>query len=184
MPSENANPLRIPSISPNHASVSFFFWVKLGNNQLLLGPTSRQPPIRQLAGRQFLVQWPFQEKLRIFKVAHHGSQNAHESRVWSQLLIDNPFAILTPFRRGDVLLPTNADVNRISMSTSNGYITAEPTKHTSKWTHRVVKDTLRDTAKAIHPIHQGWGQIRLRRKANDRSSILGELTIWHRSFFN
>jgi hypothetical protein len=175
MPSENTNPLRIPSISPNHASV--VLWVKLGNNQLLLGADLQTATDPTVGWTAILGSIAVLGKAEIFKVAHHGSQNAHESGVWSQLLVDNPFAILTPFRRGDVLLPTHADVNRISMSTSNGYITAEPTKHTSKWTHRVVKDTLRDTTRVIYPIHQGWGQIRLRRRANNQSSI------WENSLF-
>jgi hypothetical protein len=175
MPPENTNPLRIPSISPNHASV--VLWLKLGSNQLLLGADLQTAADPTIGWKAILGSMAVSGKAEIFKVAHHGSQNAHESRVWSQLLIENPFAILTPFRRGNVLLPTRGDISRISVSTSNGYITAVPTKQTSKWTHRVVKDTLHDATRAIYPVHQGWGHIRLRRKANDSSST------WENSLF-
>jgi Metallo-beta-lactamase superfamily len=176
MPREDTNPLRILSVSPNHASV--VLWLKLGSNQLLLGAdlqTATDPTVGWTAILDGSMT--VSGKAEIFKVAHHGSENAHESRIWSKLLIDHPFAILTPFRRGNVLLPTRGDISRISASTSNGYITAVPTKQTSKWTHRVVKDTLHDATRVIYPVHQGWGQIRLRRKANDSSST------WENSLF-
>jgi hypothetical protein len=44
-------------------------------------------------------------KATVYKIPHHGSQNADLDGVWSEMLIPDPIAILTPFRRGNVSLP-------------------------------------------------------------------------------
>ena len=62
------------------------------------------------------------KKAQIFKIPHHGSDDAHDDEVWTQLLEPNPVATLTPFKRSH--LPTVGDVNRIKKLAGLAYCTA------------------------------------------------------------
>lgn len=61
---------------------------------------------------------------QLFKIPHHGSENAHSDEVWSAMLIENPYAVLTPWNRS-TKLPTIRDVNRIAGATPYAYATAK-----------------------------------------------------------
>jgi hypothetical protein len=168
MPAEDTLPLRIPSVSPNYASV--VLWIKLGEHRILLGAdleTSADPALGWVA---VLRSEAVSGKATVFKVAHHGSHNAHEQLVWSEFLMNDPLAVLTPFRRGNRILPTPEDIRRISTATSNGYITAAPVTQSRKWTNRVVRDTLNQATRRILSVHPGWGQIRLRKKSSTKAA--------------
>lgn len=54
----------------------------------------------------------------VFKVPHHGSENADDPRVWEELLTPDPVALLTPWQRGGRTLPSSQDVQRILARTS------------------------------------------------------------------
>ena len=58
-----------------------------------------------------------------FKVPHHGSDSADEPRIWRELLDSDPVAVLTPWRRGDRVLPSD-DARRILTKTETAYATA------------------------------------------------------------
>ena len=38
-------------------------------------------------------------KASVFKVPHHGSENAQVDRVWCEMLQERPIAVLTPWRK-------------------------------------------------------------------------------------
>jgi len=170
LPAENISPLRIPSVTPNYASV--VVWIRVGDSQMLLGADLQKSGDPAIGWTAILTgSIAISGKADVFKIPHHGSQNGDEPRVWSELLNPNPLAVLTPFTRANKRLPTLADIQRISSSTSNGYITAAPTTQSPRWNNRVIRDTLRDATRSVHPVNQGWGQVRLRRKLNVKASI-------------
>jgi hypothetical protein len=59
----------------------------------------------------------------IFKIPHHGSENADEPKVWEELLVAEPVATLTPYANSD--LPKAKDIARICGRTPNAYITSD-----------------------------------------------------------
>ena len=63
----------------------------------------------------------------VFKVPHHGSENADSPDVWEKLLIQDPFAVVTPFTGGQVRLPGDSDLERLSGRTSKLYCTTAGT---------------------------------------------------------
>ena len=79
-----------------------------------------------------------------FKIPHHGSKNGHLAGVWTEMLMPNVFAALTPWSRGSKL-PTSADSERILGYTPNAYAAAKPKMVGSPRRLRVVERELRDS---------------------------------------
>lgn len=67
-----------------------------------------------------------QPRSQVFKVPHHGSQNAHQPLVWKSLLVRRPEAVVCPHRLGANYLPTEQDLARLC-GLANVHLTAEPT---------------------------------------------------------
>ena len=109
---------RIRSLSPNDVAV--VLWIAVGDIAVLLGSDLEQrgwsTVVRNTARPQGTAS--------VFKVPHHGSENAHEPLVWERLLDPEPFAILSPWRRGGRIVPNRRDKQRILASTANAYVSA------------------------------------------------------------
>ena len=101
----------------------------------------------------------------MFKVAHHGSSNAHDDRVWDGMLMAPPFALLTPFVRGSVRLPSADDCARTNSATPRAYICGPPTVRSAVRRSGVVEKMMAEVTKERHELDGACGQIRLR-KAN------------------
>lgn len=61
----------------------------------------------------------------LFKVPHHGSENAHQQLVWRNLLVRRPEAVVCPHERGANHLPSETDLKRLC-GLANVHLTAEP----------------------------------------------------------
>ena len=59
-------------------------------------------------------------------MSHHGSENGHDARVWSDMLDPEPHAALTPFLSGRTPVPRATDVQRLVALSPNVYITRRP----------------------------------------------------------
>lgn len=156
---------RVASPTPNYASV--VLWIEVGNHRILLGADLERTADPRTGWSVILSDSAVVSgKAGVFKVPHHGSENAHHEAVWSLLLLDEPFAVVTPFRRGKKSLPTPMDVNRINCLTSRAYATAPVKRRRQRWRKRVVRDFVNDVTRDIRDAHFGWGQVRLRKKIN------------------
>ena len=156
---------RVASPTPNHASV--VLWVEVGSHRILLGADLERTADPRTGWSVILSHSTVVSgKAAVFKVPHHGSENAHHEDVWSLLLLDEPFAVVTPFRRGDKSLPTLMDVNRINCLTSRAYATAPVKQRQRRWRNRVVRDYVKDVTRDIRDAYCGWGHVRLRTKIN------------------
>jgi len=81
--------------------------------------------------------------------------------VWQKMLIKNPLAVMTPFSKGNVSLPTLKDVNRIKSQTSEGYITAPPrVKRVKK--PKIVEQFVKGATKSIYQVNSFFGHVRFR----------------------
>lgn len=152
------------SPTPNHSAV--VLWVEIGPHLVLLGAdleSSDDPEMGWLAviDRSTVIAGR-RDKAKLFKVAHHGAESAHEPRVWDEIISGPPVAILTPFSRGNRLLPTTSDRTRIQGLTPSAFITAKPGGRQYNWRNRVVRDVLKEATRNIRNVHSGWGHIRLR----------------------
>ncbi len=113
-------------------------------------------------------------KARIFKVPHHGSDNAHNQDVWSAMLEEDPYALLTPFNRGRTKRPARDDVARIAPLTPNAYITSgvEPPRAVRR--SPMVEKTIRERVGKLRRSEPRTGCIRLR---NGGSTAFDDLSI-------
>jgi len=74
-----------------------------------------------------------------------------------------PVAILTPFARGNVSLPTPPDVERICQRTEQAYATAMPRRRRRRGRPQVVEKLIRDTVgSSMREVYASTGHIRLR----------------------
>jgi hypothetical protein len=94
-----------------------------------------------------------------FKIPHHGSSNAHCDGVWSQMLVADVYAGLTPFRH---LLPTDRDLERIRKLTRNAFITAPRRVGRFRTRNPTVDRIARGMTRAIWVYPANFGHVRFR----------------------
>ena len=82
---------RFPSLTPNHTSV--VLWVEIGQHKILLGADLENTSNPKTGWTVILDESAVVSgKAGLYKVPHHGSENAHHNRVWSNLLSETPHA--------------------------------------------------------------------------------------------
>ena len=157
IPGAGQSKRRVPTLTPNEAAVAL--WVDAGNFSVLLGSDlARQGWKRILASRERPAG-----QASVFKVPHHGSEDAHEQEVWRRMLTPEPLAVLTPWHRGRGRLPRPRDVRRLRSCTPNAYATAKPRMTRSSKGQPTVERTIRESGIELRRISASHGCIRLRR---------------------
>lgn len=101
-------------------------------------------------------------KSEAFKVAHHGSSNGDDARIWSELLVEDPYALTTPYGRGSKPLPSAEDVERIKKRTEHAYCTQWPIGSKRVRRDPAVERAIREIALNWRTSQRTPGQIRLR----------------------
>lgn len=150
----------IPAPSSNRNAV--VVWFSFGDISILLGADLENTPIEQCgwaaivnsAGRP-------QKKALIFKVPHHGSENAHNDAVIEKLLNDEPFSILTTYNRGCSPLPKQSDIKRIKSYSRATYATTVPKTKLPKRGSTVEKE-IKAVVTSRRAIGRGIGHICIR----------------------
>ena len=158
-PGEGEGKTRVPDQSPNE--VAIVLWVGVKNIVLLLGSDLEKRgwiEILRSGARPT-------SKASAFKIPHHGSENAHAPGVWKQMLDPDPYAVLAPWQRGNRILPTPNDVQRILSHTTNAYSTAGGglSAPARKRVNRTVEKTIRESGVNLRRLGMSFNAIRLRR---------------------
>ena len=172
LPGIGKSKARIQSLAPNKVAVAL--WIRVADICVLLGSDLEKQgwiEILQDAARP-------NAKASVFKVPHHGSENADEPGVWKQMLGLEPFAVLTPWRRGTRNLPSQPDVQRILSYTTNAYATTKPgsTAPAPMRRSNTVRRTIRESGVKLRRIAMSRGAVRLRR-------TIGLQTRWQVEMF-
>ncbi|MBI2412110.1 MAG: MBL fold metallo-hydrolase [Deltaproteobacteria bacterium] len=164
-----------PSDISNHLSI--VTWIEVGDFAILLGGDKRETKDYD-TGWSVIIKSKERPQRRacIYKVSHHGSSNAHNDGIWTEMLLSQPYALLTTYNRGRRKLPTSADVSRIETFTGNGYSTSRLSTVKSK-TRRspAVEKTIKGKIR-IRSIQPRTGMIRLRQTINELGSWSVELS--------
>ena len=157
---------RAIALDPNRVAVAL--WVRVGDIAVLLGSDLEETG-DLAAGWSAIVysQTRPSGKASIFKIPHHGSATADHAGVWSEMLTEKPFAVLTPFVSGNVGLPTRRDVERICNCTTNAYTTARLMTRLTRKRHRAVEKTIGETVRSIRVIAGPTGHVRLRQNLRE-----------------
>jgi hypothetical protein len=134
---KNATPIKgDPSARayPTRNNISVVIQIIIGNEILLLGSDLEETKNPE-TGWSVIVESSEKPKgkAKIFKVPHHGSVTAHSHEVWTNLIEQESFAILTPYNRNKKL-PLLPDIQRIQGYTNDSYSTAplKPKKNKKK----------------------------------------------------
>lgn len=151
--------------SPNHLAT--VLWIEAGNLRILLGadllfsnhPNEGWRAIVATTNRP-------QGQAHIFKVPHHGSENADCREVWDQMLITSPYAVVAPYSSGIKPLPSPSDLSRLCGRTPNVYCTASPAGWSAPRREPVVERTIKEVARNRRAITGPMGHVRLRAAAN------------------
>ena len=166
LPEERKTKRRISALTPNRVAVVLL--VKIDDIVILLGADLENPGWLKILNAHERPSC----KASVFKIPHHGAQNAHEERVWKEMLHSKPIAALTPWQRGGKRLPTKSDIKRILSFTSRAYTTASHNVFTRKPVRRrsnVVEKTIKETGAKFWHTNLSSGMIRLRRKLGSRN---------------
>ncbi|HEX2828168.1 MAG TPA: MBL fold metallo-hydrolase [Burkholderiales bacterium] len=160
VPIANAPVMHAPELKPNIEAIVLH--VEFGEEAVLLGSDLEDYP---QCGWAALVSnaWCLQRRrASAYKVAHHGSKTGNHVGIWSHLVQQQPVAVLTPFVKGSVSLPTADDRTRVRSDAEAVYITS-----TSSRRARIATDQLRRMraiADKITPVNSGFGAVRLRKQ--------------------
>ena len=157
MPKIGQAETRIPSLSPNDASV--VLRVEVGDVAVLLGSDLEKGGWLKIL--QDETRPP--DTASAFKVPHHGAESADEPRVWKRLLAPDPVALLAPWRRGGRTLPSDRDAQRILARTSRAYATARADASRPARRAHAVDRTIRESGIRLRRTPEP-GAVRLRRR--------------------
>ena len=150
--------LRVVAPSKNEASV--VLWVDGPGCSALLGADlQRESADDRGWGR--IVALGGRGEATLVKVPHHGGESGHDQRMWDQLLGVHPQALITPWKRGGKLLPTDGDRVRICELAPDasivGLAQASPRRLDS-----AVERTLKEAAKNRSVVGNNAGHVRAR----------------------
>lgn len=156
---------RSRALSPNDIAV--VLRIEVDDIVVLLGADLERRGWRAVLG----TDAPAIRRASAFKIPHHGSESANDPDIWSDLLIQNPFAVVSPWRRGKGSLPTQDDVNRILASTPNAYVTSRSATGTVPGRDRAVERTIREAGIRLRSaMPPSFAAVRLRHTIGQNSS--------------
>ena len=166
IPREEEGKRRIPSLMPNEAAVVLL--LTISDITILLGADLERRGWLEVLDTYNTPTC----KASVYKIPHHGSKNAHEDRVWNEMLEKEPIVALTPWRRGGGALPTKHDARRILSFSSRAYVTAcsaGATRQSRRRRNNTVDKTIRETGAKIRSVGLSDGMIRLRKKVESQA---------------
>ena len=125
VPDMNSGKNHLPRQQANDVAVALF--VQVGDFCALLGSDLQSNTASDRGWRAVVASSTRpQGRAQVFKVSHHGSDNAHHQDVWRLMLESSPVAVLTPFASGAAPLPTAKDQKRLVALSKHAYCTAPP----------------------------------------------------------
>lgn len=152
---------RVPRHLENDASVALR--VEFGPLCVILGGDleAGTGPDR---GWRAVVHDPLRNRVRggVYKVAHHGSDDADVDEIWTDLLEPSSIAIVTPYARGRVFRPSDEDRRRLLDRTPNVHLTSPTKPHRAKSLTRPGERLLRRRGIRVQEVDQRMGHVRVR----------------------
>lgn len=144
-------------------SLSVVTWVQIGDLAVLLGGDLEETG-DDATGWSVIVASTERPggRAMIFKMPHHGSENAHNDGVWAKMLEEQTFAILAPWNRGRTKRPSTGDVDRILGFTDQAFSTARLKLAPVQKRPKPVEKTLKESGINIRAVEPRTGILRLR----------------------
>ncbi len=150
---------------PNSNHVSVVLWCELPDISLLLGSDLEEDG-NPNKGWTAIVNSNIrpQGKASYYKISHHGAVSGDLPDLWDKLLVNDPYAVCTPYNKGTTL-PTTEDVKRVCTYTPNAYITStRKINNTLIKKENAVQRTINESGIKFHQRDYLPGMVRLRKK--------------------
>jgi len=166
LPVANATKPRVRSQNPNHAALALR--IEVANDSILLGSDLEVVASPVDGWNRVVAVFSNDNPSKVFKVAHHGSSNAHHDGVWQHMVAKGAIAIMTPFLHGRVVLPKPEDVVRLTTHTAHAFITCPPKHLDVKLRDKVASEIMSNVITS--PLRSGlppYGSIRLRHNLSE-----------------
>lgn len=158
--------IRVPVMSPNHSSV--VLWLDFGPFKALLGGDLEQLTASD-RGWSAIISSTTRPlgHASVYKVAHHGSETAHNEDIWKIMLDSANISTLTPWRRGRYVLPTGKMTQKIGQLSPAAYITSDkPAKRPVAQT-KLADEVMDKAARTRLRMDPPFGHVRLRRRLDE-----------------
>lgn len=165
---------RAVRVTPNQRSVVLS--VTAGHRSALLGADLEDSP-NPAVGWQAVVNSSVRPSARseVFKVPHHGSANAHNEEVWTEMLSTMPVVCITPFMRVRNPLPTPDDISRMLDLSSRVYCTRSSQSVRPRPRPRAVEREIRNSTRILRAVEGKMGQVRIRGPLNGNVPLVVDL---------
>jgi hypothetical protein len=167
MPSARQTKRTAASPSPNDVSIAILF--SIGPASILLGADLENGTTANTGWSAVLASnrsQQFGPLASLYKIPHHGSDTAHNPVIWADLLLTEPAAVLTPWRKGRGQLPTRAGANEILRLSPKAFATAKTARGQSKRLMRPpgVMQTIRELRPRVkvRSLQAPFGAVRFR----------------------
>ena len=148
----------IPERGPNHTAVVTL--IKIADLKLLFGADLEETSDPNCGWSAIVSNSnSLEQEIRLIKVPHHGSRNAHNDVLWENHLLKDGVALVTPYSRSR--LPRNDDIDRITHFVQKSYCTSPPNPKKIKRQHeRAVEKTIKGATKFYRAFKENMGQVK------------------------
>ncbi len=117
-----------PVPRPDRNEGAVVLWIHVGDASLLLGADLEETNDPRTGWTAVVgLMRNDGRKGEVFKIPHHGSAGSHQDDVWTNLLVDQPEAVVCPHVLGGNRLPTD-DYLGLLCDRSRVHLTAEPNR--------------------------------------------------------
>lgn len=165
MPKIGSPQQRIQNVTPNESSI--VLWIQAGQRRALLGADLEHTHDPASGWLGILASHNDADPAFVFKVPHHGSENADCPTVWETMLTDNPYAVVTPFSSE---LPAGSDLRRLARRTANLFCTSDgPGKPPRR--DPIVEKTAKYVTTKRRVLQGNPGHVRIRWSLNQLESF-------------
>lgn len=171
LPEDKTPKVKITNFNPNHTSVVLL--IKIGELAILLGADLEELGIADTGWTKIInsdTRPSF--KACLYKIPHHGSVTADHPDIWNEL-IDTKFnAVITPFRRGSISLPSNKDIERIKNKTGQNItlLTSSPQWQKSKRRDNAVQRSINESGIKLRELKKAEGYVSFRMDVTQNSN--------------
>jgi len=180
LPQKNTNRIVPASLTPN--AVSLVILVEVDGFSAILGADLEEHPGRgwtEIMNNS--ITYSNAPGCILLKIPHHGSSNADCPAFWNSM--KGATAILAPFKRGNVQLPTQLDVERILNYTNNAFSTTRFSTQSKVKDHNVDK-TLKEHGIQRKQLFPKLGHLRFRVKVHNVAQLALFKNAVHLSMVN
>lgn len=161
------NVRKIANPGPNAASIAIS--INIGEESIILGSDLEEHHSYGWSALSVISRWNQRAKASFYKVAHHGSENAHADLKWENLLANKPISALTPFKHGSTSLPKQSDIDRLKSRGAILYTASGGSSAPSMpATHLKL---LKQVAKQVVRKERAIGHLRFRKTLNSEEWV-------------